>query len=81
MEEDRVLRDDAEQTAQAVDLQIAQIDTVDRHAPLVGVVKARDQVGERRLAGAARPHEGDDLTTPDREVDVADDGHVRVVSE
>ena len=51
-EEHRLLRHEADPRAQVLLRHLADVDAVDQHAALVDVVEARDQAGERRLAGA-----------------------------
>ena len=51
----------------ARDLALAELDRA-----LVGVVEAAEDVDERRLAGAVRPDQADDLATPQLEGDAAE---------
>src|SRR5262249_35232541 len=43
-----------------------------------GAVEAADDVHQRRLAGAAGPHKGDEFTGMDRERDAAQGGHLHL---
>ena len=52
LEHERVLGDDAEARAEAVELEIAEIDAVDLHRARVGVVGAAQELGDARLARA-----------------------------
>ena len=54
---------------------------VDRDAPGLHVVEARDERGERRLAGAGVADQRDDAPGLELEVDVVQDGPLRVVAE
>ena len=60
-EEDRPLRDDRDRGAQLGDRHVAHVDAADEHAAVGRVVEARQQVEQRRLAGAGRPADRDDL--------------------
>ena len=58
--EEGVLEDDADGLADRLQRQLAQVVSVDPHRAGGRVVEAGDQVAGRRLAGAARPDEGDE---------------------
>ena len=49
--------------------QVAQIDAVEQHPALGGVVEAGQQLGERGLAGAGRADHGDGLPGRERQVE------------
>ncbi len=49
----------------------------DRDLALVGDVESRDEVQQRRLAAARRPHDRDELARRDVEVDAAQRAHRR----
>ena len=70
-EERRLLRHDADLLAQAAHLDVADVAAVDRDAAFGRVVEARDQVDQRRLAGAARPDQRDHLAGPGGQIDLA----------
>ena len=67
-EEERILQDDAELAAVRAQLHFAEVDAVDAHRALVGVVEAADEARERRLAAAGLADEGE--TAARRHVDV-----------
>ena len=58
-EEVRVLQHDAQLAAQIVLLHLADVHPVDADAAAVDVVKARQQVDDRRLARAGRADQGE----------------------
>ena len=66
-----VLQHQAEESAQVVEVQLANIDAVDRDAAALDVVEPQQQVDQRRLAGAGRADDPDPLARPDLEADVA----------
>ncbi len=66
-EQERLLRDDPHLRAQRRARHVAQVVAVDEHPPLGRVVEARDELGERRLAGAGRADERDGLRRRDVE--------------
>ena len=53
-----LLRDDADVAAQRLQRYRAQVVAVDEHAPVLRIVKTRNELGDRRLARARRPDEG-----------------------
>ena len=76
-----LLRDDAELGAQRALRDPAQVVAVDQHAPAVGVVEARHQLGERGLAGAGRAHERQGLPRWHVQRDVLERRMLAVVGE
>ena len=56
-----ILEDDADVLSQTVQVVIPEIDAVEQNAPLVGVVEAREQLHQRRLARTVLPHQSDAL--------------------
>ena len=70
-EEERVLEHDADAAAQRLQRDVAHVGAVDRHAPLVHVVEARQQQADGRLARARGAHERDRLARFDRQREVA----------
>ena len=80
-EEKRVLRDDADLPARRPARDVAHVDPVDQHAPRVGVVEARHERGERRLACARGPDQRDRAARLDLEVDALEHGPLGVVAE
>ena len=60
-EQHRILRHEADVVAQRSQRERADVMAVDQDPPFVRVVEARDQAGERRLAGAGGADDGDDL--------------------
>src|SRR2546425_789030 len=79
IEQERLLRDDAEQPPVSRLLERPQIPPVDRNRSLPRIVEAQDEVGERRLARAARSNQRDDLALPDLEAHAAQDRLAAVV--
>ena len=73
VEQVAVLGDHADGPAQRLERQLTDVDAADRHRPRVDVVQPREQGGDRRLAGARRADEGDDLARLDAERDVVKD--------
>ncbi len=71
VEEKDVLLDDPQQPAVAFDLDLAEVDPVERDRAGGRVVEPGDQVAERRLARAAAADQGDRLARLDLQVDVA----------
>ena len=65
-EQEALLRHDAELAAQRAHLHVAQVVAVDADRALAGVVEARQQLDERRLARARVPDERDGLPGGDR---------------
>ena len=80
-EEHCLLRHDANLAAQRRDGDIADVKAVDGNAARRDLVEARDQVGDRRLAGAARPDKGDHLAGFHFEADVGECRHALLVLE
>ena len=68
-EQEALLRHDAELPAQRAHLHVAQVVAVDADRALGRVVEARQQLHERRLAGARVADERDGLAGGDAEVD------------
>ena len=66
-----VLEDDADAAAQLVRVPVAQIAPVEQHAALGRVVEAREQLDERRLAGAVLADEREALAPRHEEIDAA----------
>ena len=65
----RVLAGESEGGAGVLLAILAQIATVDRHAALLRVEKAQQEVRDGGLAGPARPDERDPLAGLEREVE------------
>ena len=59
----------ATEPAQVGERELAAVDPADQHPPRGGVVEARQQVEERRLAGAGGAADRDDLARSDLEID------------
>ena len=78
LEHERVLRHDAEPRAEAVELEVAEVDAVDQHAAGVGIVGAAEELGDARLAGAGVADQGRDLAGLHRERHVAEHGPGRL---
>ena len=55
----RVLAGDGDRAAHVLLAVLAQVAAGERDAALLGVEEAQEQVRDRRLAGAARPEQGD----------------------
>jgi len=72
-EEERILQHDAELTAVRAQLDLAQVVPVDPHRAAVGVVEARDELRQRRLAAAGLADERDAATLGHVQVDVVQD--------
>ena len=70
MEEIRLLGDDTDQVGQRLEAQVADVDTANRDVPARDVVQPRDQVAERRLAGARLPNQRGRRPLLDSERDV-----------
>src|SRR3989449_10440861 len=68
VEEEVLLRDDAEKPAVSVLSKRSNVAAVERDPPSHRVVEPEDEVSERRLAGAAWTDERDDLTSLDLEI-------------
>src|SRR3989442_1340198 len=79
VEQERLLRDDAEKPPIGRLLERPQIPPVDGYRTLQWVIEAEDEVRERRLAGAARPDHRHDLRLLDLEAHAAQDGLAAVV--
>ncbi len=69
----RLLHDDADVAAQALELQVAHVVAVDQHTAAADVVETRDKIGDGRLARSCRPNEGNALARPGVKVDVGQD--------
>ena len=59
--EHRVLGHHADLAAQRLEAQRPHVAPVEEHTPALRIVETRDQVHQRGLPGAGRPHDGDDL--------------------
>ena len=70
-EEEDVLQHDADVAAQLPEVPLADVDTVDAHVAAAHVVETRQQLDERRLAGAGRADDRDLLAGIHLERDVA----------
>ena len=70
-EEERVLRDHADLTAQRCECHLAHVDTVDRHRARLDVVEARHERRQGGLARAGVPDQRDDPACLELEVDRA----------
>ena len=77
-EQKRVLGDDADVAAQVGQAHVAHVVAVDQHAAGGGVVEARHQVGERRLAAAGVAHQRDRAAGRHLEIDVFEHGPVDI---
>jgi hypothetical protein len=80
-EEERILRDDPDLASQRATNEPADIDAVDEHATTGGVVEARHERRERRLARPGRSDECDGPACGYVKVDVLDDWSLWVVAE
>ena len=69
VEQHRLLSDDADLFPQATQIRLAQVDSVDQHKPVIGVVKSRQQPEECRLPASVRPDERNRLTGLDVQAD------------
>ena len=67
-----ILQDQGDAAAQIVEREGAQVDAVDRDAPLGRIVEPRQELDDRGLAGAVLADERHHLPGPDREVEAAD---------
>ena len=74
-EQKALLRDDAELAAQRRLRDVAQVVAVDEHRAARRVVEARDELGDRRLAGAGRADERDGLARRDLQREVLQRPH------
>ena len=72
VEEVRLLRDDTDAVAQRRHRHVAQVDAADAHGALARVVEPGHEGGQRRLAGARGPDEGDEVTGGRRDGDVVE---------
>ena len=68
VEQESVLRHQADLVAETGQVEIADVAAIDLHGARGGVVEARHQVGERGLAAAARPDQGDHLAGFDLQI-------------
>ena len=59
VEEAGLLRHDADGSAEALQVEVADVDAVDGDAATLDVVEAEEQAEERRFSAAGRAHEGD----------------------
>ena len=73
-EEEDILLDGRDLRAQRVQAPVAHIHAVDQDAPLVHIVDAIDQLGQRALARAGLPDDGDGLARLGAERDVFEHG-------
>src|SRR6266849_3580393 len=80
-EQYRVLRNQPNLPAQRAKRKRAHIFPVDLDDPGGGIIEARDQVDQRRLARAARAYDGDVLARADGQNDVVQDGSRSIVAE
>ncbi len=70
VEENRLLRHLRHLAAQRAQRQVAQVVAVDQDAPRGHIEEARNQVDQRRLARAARPHQRQHLAGLHLQIDV-----------
>ena len=68
-EEEALLEDHADLAAQRVQRDVAQVETVDAHRSLIGIVEAGHHHGDGRLPAPARTDQGDPLPGGDAEVE------------
>ena len=73
-EQERLLRDDADPLPQVLEAHLADVDTIDLDRAGRGVVEARDQVDQRRLAAAGAADDRGRLAGTGAERDVPKDG-------
>ena len=62
----------ASERAQLGERELAHVDALEQHAAGVDIVEPIQQRQDRRLAGARRPDERDDLARRDLEIDVGE---------
>ena len=79
--EGRFLRHQADLATQAVDGHVADIHAIDADGPRGHVPQARDEPGERRLAGPGRSNQGKRLPRRDLQRDVTQDRPIRQICE
>ena len=72
VEQNRFLRDVANQPAQRVDLQVAHVLAIHQQLAAGDIEEARDEVDQRGLAGAAGTDEGDYLAARHCEIDAGE---------
>src|SRR5262245_13989600 len=70
MEEVRLLRDQAHEIGERGQRDLADVEAVERHTATGHVVQPRNEIRDRRLAGAARSDDRRELPGLHREVDV-----------
>ncbi len=73
-----MLRHEADLRAQRLEPQLAHVDPINRDAALLHVIKARDQIRQRRFAAAAHPDQRDDFALADLEIDIVQHPFVAV---
>ena len=73
-EEVPLLRKHHDPALQRVERRVAEVDAAELDRSLLRVVLPRQQLGQRRLAGAGGPHERDVLSDSELQRDVAHDG-------
>ena len=71
VEKNRFLRHDADLRAQRLEGDVADVESIHQDGAFLDVVKARDEVDERRLARAAQSHERDHFSGGNRERHIA----------
>ena len=71
-EQEAVLQHDADALAQMHEIDLAAVEAVDPHQPLLDRIEALDQPGERRLAGAALADDAEDRAGGNGERDVVE---------
>src|SRR5262249_56851657 len=67
-----VLEDDADAAVEVLFVPALEVAAVEEEAAVGGLVRARQELDERRLAGAVVPDEGEALPRRDEHVDVAE---------
>src|SRR5690349_452134 len=72
-EKNGILKHDTDLTAQPVDLQIAQIDTVEQDLALFWIVKSCQQAGEGGFPCARSANQRDDCSRRDMQAKIAQD--------
>ena len=73
IEEERILRHEADVVAKGADRHIPDVDAVDADGSACHIIEARKQVGNGGLAGAGGPDDGDGLSGSGDEIQICQD--------
>ncbi len=81
VEKPGLLRDEGDLTAQSLDVQVSNVDSIPADAAPIGLVEPEEQRQQGALTGPGRPDDRQDLTRRDIQRDIVEDGGCVTVGE